>query len=469
MKLFNTMTMRKEEFVPLEEGKVKMYACGPTVYNYIHVGNARPIIMFDVLRCYLEYRGYDVTFVQNFTDVDDKIINRANEEGISSAEVAEKYIAEYYTDARGLGVREATVHPRATDNIQGIIDIVSTLIEKGYAYEVNGDVYYRTLKFKDYGKLSHQPLEELQAGARIDVADVKENPMDFALWKAAKPGEPYWESPWGRGRPGWHIECSAMSMRYLGKTLDIHCGGQDLTFPHHENEIAQSEAANGCEFVRYWVHNGFISIDNKKMSKSLGNFFTVREAAEAYGYPTIRMFMLMSHYRSPLNYSGEILLQAKAARERVETSMENLRFLTKNAPEGEPTEEQQAFIDSLPRYRERFVEAMEDDFNTADAIAVIFELVREANAATAAERQPVRATAEAALALLEELNGVVGIVYGGEDEDDGLTAKVEALIEARAQAKKEKNYAEADRIRDELKDMGIAIMDTKQGVQWKKI
>ena len=469
MKLFNTMTMRKEEFVPLEEGKVKMYACGPTVYNYIHVGNARPIIMFDVLRRYLEYRGYDVTFVQNFTDVDDKIINRANEEGISSAEVAEKYIAEYYTDARGLGVREATVHPRATDNIQWIIDIVSTLIEKGYAYEVNGDVYYRTLKFKDYGKLSHQPLEELQAGARIDVADVKENPMDFALWKAAKPGEPYWESPWGKGRPGWHIECSAMSMRYLGKTLDIHCGGQDLTFPHHENEIAQSEAANGCEFVRYWVHNGFISIDNKKMSKSLGNFFTVREAAEAYGYPTIRMFMLMSHYRSPLNYSGEILLQAKAARERVETSMENLRFLTKNAPEGEPTEEQQAFIDSLPRYRERFVEAMEDDFNTADAIAVIFELVREANAATAAEKQPVRATAQAALALLEELNGVVGIVYGGEAEDDGLTAKVEALIEARAQAKKEKNYAEADRIRDELKDMGIAIMDTKQGVQWKKI
>ena len=469
MKLFNTMTMRKEEFVPLEEGKVKMYACGPTVYNYIHVGNARPIIMFDVLRRYLEYRGYDVTFVQNFTDVDDKIINRANEEGISSAEVAEKYIREYYTDAHGLGVREATVHPRATENIQGIIDIVSTLIDKGYAYEVNGDVYYRTLKFADYGKLSHQPLEELQAGARIDVADVKENPMDFALWKAAKPGEPYWESPWGRGRPGWHIECSAMSMRYLGKTLDIHCGGQDLTFPHHENEIAQSEAANGCEFVRYWVHNGFISIDNKKMSKSLGNFFTVREAAEAYGYPTIRMFMLMSHYRSPLNYSGEILLQAKAARERVETAMENLRFLTKNAPEGELNGEQKAFADSLPRYRERFVEAMEDDFNTADAIAVIFELVREANAATAAEKQPVRAVAQAALDLLEELNGVVGIVYGNEDDDADLTAKVEALIEARAQAKKEKNYAEADRIRDELKDMGIAIMDTKQGVQWKKI
>ena len=469
MQFYNDLTMRKEEFVPIEEGKVRMYCCGPTVYNYIHVGNARPIIMFDVLRRYLEYRGYDVTFVQNFTDVDDKIINRANEEGISSAEVAEKYIAEYYTDARGLGVREATVHPRATENMQGIIDIVSTLIDKGFAYEVNGDVYFRTLKFDGYGKLSHQPLEDLQAGARIDVTDVKENPMDFALWKAAKPGEPYWESPWGRGRPGWHIECSAMSMRYLGKTLDIHCGGQDLTFPHHENEIAQSEAANGCEFVRYWVHNGFISIDNKKMSKSLGNFFTVREAAEAYGYPTIRMFMLMSHYRSPLNYSGEILLQAKAARERVETAMENLRFLTKNAPEGALTEEQQAFVDSLPCYRERFVEAMEDDFNTADAISVIFELVREANAVTAAEKQPVRAMAEAALSLLEELNGVVGIVYGNEDDDAELTAKVEALIEARAQAKKEKNYAEADRIRDELKDMGIAIMDTKQGVQWKKI
>ena len=469
MKLFNTMTMRKEEFVPLEEGKVKMYACGPTVYNYIHVGNARPIIMFDVLRRYLEYRGYDVTFVQNFTDVDDKIINRANEEGISSAEVAEKYIAEYYTDAKGLGVREATVHPRATENMPEIISIVSTLIDKGYAYEVNGDVYFRTLKFKDYGKLSHQPLEELQAGARIDVADVKENPMDFALWKAAKPGEPSWDSPWGPGRPGWHIECSAMSMRYLGKTLDIHCGGQDLTFPHHENEIAQSEAANGCEFVRYWVHNGFISIDNRKMSKSLGNFFTVREAAEAYGYSTIRMFMLMSHYRSPLNYSGEILMQAKAALERLKTALENLEFLARNAAEDPMTPEQQAFADGLGRYRERFVEAMDDDFNTADAISVIFELVREANAVTAADRQPTRAVAKAALDMLKELEGVLGLVYGEEGGDDELAAQVEALIEARAQAKKEKNYAEADRIRDQLKDMGIAIMDTKQGVQWKKI
>jgi len=469
MKLFNTMTMQKEEFVPLKPGKVKMYACGPTVYNYIHVGNARPIIMFDVLRRYLEYRGFDVTFVQNFTDVDDKIINRANEEGISSAEVAEKYINEYFTDSHGLGVREATVHPRATENMQEIIGIVSTLIEKGYAYEVQGDVYFRTLKFKDYGKLSHQPLEDLQAGARIDVADIKENPMDFALWKAAKPGEPYWESPWGHGRPGWHIECSAMSMRYLGKTIDIHCGGQDLTFPHHENEIAQSEAANGCEFVRYWVHNGFISIDNKKMSKSLGNFFTVREAAEAYGYPTIRMFMLMSHYRSPLNYSGEILLQAKAALERLKTALDNLKFLSENAAEGEMTAEQQAFADGLGKYRDRFVEAMEDDFNTADAIAVLFELVREANAVTAADKQPTRAVAAAALSMLSELEGVLGLVYGDGAEDSELAAKVEALIAARADAKKAKNYAEADRIRDELKNMGIAIMDTKQGVQWKKL
>ena len=314
MKLYNTMSMQKEEFVPIEPGKVRMYACGPTVYNYIHVGNARPIIMFDVLRRYLEYRGYEVTFVQNFTDVDDKIIKRANEEGISSEEVAKKYIAEYFTDAHALGVREATVHPKATENIQQIIDLITTLIDKGYAYEVNGDVYYRTLKFKDYGKLSHQPIEDLQSGARIDVNDIKENPLDFALWKAAKPGEPSWDSPWGKGRPGWHIECSAMSNRYLGKTIDIHCGGSDLAFPHHENEIAQSEAANGCKFVNYWLHNGFINIDNKKMSKSLGNFFTVREAAAVYGYDCIRMFMLMSHYRSPLNYSGEILMQAKAAR-----------------------------------------------------------------------------------------------------------------------------------------------------------
>ena len=467
MKLFNTMSMQKEEFVPIEEGKVRMYACGPTVYNYIHVGNARPIIMFDVLRRYLEYRGYDVTFVQNFTDVDDKIINKANEEGVTSEEIASKYIDEYFTDAKGLGVRAATIHPKATENIQQIIDIVSTLIDKGYAYEVGGDVYYRTLKFKDYGKLSHQPLDDLQAGARIDVADVKENPMDFALWKAAKPGEPSWDSPWGKGRPGWHIECSAMSMRYLGKTIDIHCGGQDLTFPHHENEIAQSEAANGCEFVHYWVHNGFISIDNKKMSKSLGNFFTVREAAEAYGYETIRMFMLMSHYRSPLNYSREILMQAKSALERIKTAHDNLEFIAANGSDGEMSADEQAFAQGLVKYRERFIEAMDDDFNTADAVSVMFELIREANTITAADRNPTKAAAKAALDMLDELNGVLGVIYGG-GEDDELAAEVEALIEARQNARKEKNWAEADRIRDQLKDMGIVLMDTKQGVQWKK-
>ena len=469
MKLFNTMSMKKEEFIPQEPGKISMYACGPTVYNYIHVGNARPIIMFDVLRRYFEYRGYSVTFVQNFTDVDDKIINRANEEGIESNEVAEKYIEEYFKDAKGLGVRPATIHPRATDNIQEIIDIVSTLIEKGYAYEKNGDVYYRTTKFKDYGKLSHQPLEELMAGARIDVTDIKENPMDFALWKAAKPGEPYWESPWGRGRPGWHIECSAMSMRYLGKTIDIHCGGQDLTFPHHENEIAQSEAANGYQFVRYWIHNGFISIDNKKMSKSLGNFFTVREAAEAYGYPTIRMFMLMSHYRSPLNYSGEILIQAQNALGRLVTAKENLSFLSENGAPGEMTEAEKSFTETLPRYRERFVEAMDDDFNTADAISVIFELVREANSITAPGNNPTAAVAKKCLEMFSELTDVLGLIYGEEDTDDeALRQEVEALIAARSAARAEKNWAEADRIRDRLKEMGIVLMDTKQGVQWKK-
>lgn len=470
MQLFNTMSMKKEEFVPIEEGKVKMYACGPTVYNYIHVGNARPIIMFDVLRRYFEYRGYDVTFVQNFTDVDDKIIKRANEEGISSEDVAKKYIAEYFKDAHGLGVREATVHPKATENIAQIIELVKTLIDKGYAYEAQGDVYYRTSKFKDYGKLSHQPLEELQAGARIDVADIKENPMDFALWKAAKPGEPYWESPWGHGRPGWHIECSAMSNRYLGKTIDIHCGGQDLTFPHHENEIAQSEAANGCKFVNYWVHNGFISIDNKKMSKSLGNFFTVREAAEAYGYQTIRMFMLMSHYRSPLNYSGEILIQAQNALERVKTAKENLDFLCENGAGGEMTAEESKFAETLPSYREKFIKAMDDDFNTADGIAVIFEMIRDINSATAADKKPTRALAAACRDMFNELTGVLGLIYGEEkaEDDDGLAEKVEKLIADRAAARAAKNWAEADRIRDELRDMGIVITDTPQGVKWKK-
>ena len=465
MQFYNDMTMRKEEFVPIEEGKVRMYCCGPTVYNYIHVGNARPIIMFDVLRRYLEYRGYDVTFVQNFTDVDDKIIRRANEEGITSAEVAEKYIAEYWTDVKALGVREATVHPKATENIPQIIEIIETLIEKGYAYEAQGDVYYRTLKFKDYGKLSHQNLEELQAGARIEVNDIKENPMDFALWKAAKPGEPAWESPWGMGRPGWHIECSAMSNRYLGKTIDIHAGGMDLAFPHHENEIAQSEAANGVKFVNYWLHNGFINVDNKKMSKSLGNFFTVREAAAVYGYDCIRLFMLMSHYRSPLNYSADILEQAKSALERLRNAKENLDFFAENGRDGELSEEDAAFVESLGKYRTRFIEVMDDDFNTADAVAVIFELTREINAAVSPASDPTKALAAACRDIYLELSDVLGIPFG---EEKSLDAEIEEKIAARQAARKAKNWAEADRIRDELKSAGIILEDTPQGVKWHK-
>ena len=466
MKLFNSLTMQKEEFVPIEEGKVRLYACGPTVYNYIHVGNARPLIMFDVLRRYLEYRGYEVTFVQNFTDVDDKIIKRANEEGLSSKEISEKYIAEFKIDSRGLGVHEATVHPKATENIEQIISLVETLIRKGYAYEVNGDVYYRTAKFEGYGKLSHQPLEDLQAGARIDVTDIKENPMDFALWKAAKPDEPYWDSPWGRGRPGWHIECSAMSNRYLGETIDIHCGGQDLIFPHHENEIAQSEAANGCKFVNYWMHNGFISVDNKKMSKSLNNFFTVREAAGAYGYDAIRMFMLMSHYRSPLNYSGEILTQANNALERLSTAKANLDFFIENGVDGEMTVAESKIADGLDKYRTRFCEVMDDDLNTADAVAVIFELVREINAAVSPASNPTKALAKACALIFDELAGVIGIPLA--KAEDGLELEVEKLIEARQEARKAKNFAEADRIRDELKAKGIVLEDTPQGVKWKR-
>lgn len=465
MRFYNDMTMRKEEFVPIEEGKVRMYCCGPTVYNYIHVGNARPIIMFDLLRRYLEYRGYDVTYVQNFTDVDDKIIKRAQEEGISSAEVAEKYIGEYWTDVKALGVREATVHPKATENIPQIIEIIQTLIEKGYAYEAQGDVYYRTMKFKGYGKLSHQNLDDLQAGARIEVNDVKENPMDFALWKAAKPGEPAWESPWGMGRPGWHIECSAMSNRYLGKTIDIHTGGKDLVFPHHENEIAQSEAANGCTFVNYWLHNGFINVDNKKMSKSLGNFFTVREAAGVYGYDCIRMFMLMSHYRSPLNYSTDILQQAQSALDRLKTAKENLDFFVENGAVGELSGVDAAFVAGLGKYRDRFVEVMDDDFNTADAVSVIFELAREINAAVSPAANPSQALAKACRDIFLELCDVLGIPFG---QAESLDSEIEAMIAARQTARKEKNWAEADRIRDELKAMGVVLEDTPQGVKWHK-
>jgi len=459
------MSLKKEEFIPLEPGKVKMYVCGPTVYNFFHVGNARPLIMFDALRRYFEYRGFEVTFVQNFTDIDDKIINRSKEEGMTSAEIAAKYTAEYWIDANSLGVREATYTPRATENMPGIIEIISTLIDKGFAYQSGNDVYYRTSAFPDYGKLSHQPLEELMAGARVDVSEIKESPVDFALWKGAKPDEPFWDSPWGHGRPGWHIECSAMVNRYLGKTIDIHCGGLDLIFPHHENEIAQSEACNGCELSRFWLHNGFLSIDSKKMSKSLNNFFTVREAAAVYGYESIRMFMLMSHYRSPLNYSGEILVQSKNALDRIKTAKTNLEFILNNGSETEKDAEKE-FIATLPRYRERFVESLDDDFNTADAISVIFEFVRESNV-VAAGQDPSKVFARTSLEILNELAGVLGLFYG-EAGTQALDKEVEELIKARQNARKEKNWAEADRIRGILNEMGIELEDTPQGVRWAR-
>ena len=380
MRFYNTLTKRKDEFIPIEPGKVKMYACGPTVYDFFHIGNARCFISFDMLRRYLEYRGYEVKFVQNFTDVDDKIIKRANAEGVTQKDIAERYIGEYFTDAKGLGIRPATVHPRATENIDEMITIISTLIEKGHAYPVdmgdgNSDVYFRTLSFKEYGKLSHMPIDELEKGARIDVSEHKEDALDFALWKAAKPGEPYWESPWGKGRPGWHIECSAMVLRYLGETIDIHCGGQDLTFPHHENEIAQSECCTGKPFAHYWMHNGYINVDNTKMSKSLGNFFTVRDAAAKYGYPVIRFFILSAHYRSPINFSAGILEQSKNALERITNCVDNLKFYLKTAPDGALGDTE----DKVNARKAAFIEAMDDDFNTADGVAAIFDLVRDAN------------------------------------------------------------------------------------------
>ena len=464
MKLFNTMSMQKEEFVPIEPGKVRMYACGPTVYNYIHVGNARPIIMFDVLRRYLEYRGYEVTFVQNFTDVDDKIIKRANEEGITSEEVAKKYIAEYFTDAHALGVREATVHPKATENIQQIIDLITTLIDKGYAYEVNGDVYYRTLKFKDYGKLSHQPIEDLQSGARIDVNDIKENPLDFALWKAAKPGEPFWESPWGKGRPGWHIECSVMSKRYLGEEIDIHAGGEDLIFPHHENEIAQSEAANDKPFARYWMHNAFLNIDNRKMSKSLGNFFTVREISEKYDLQVLRFFMLSAHYRSPLNFSADLMEAAKNGYERIVTSVDNLKFLLEKAADAEMSEEEKQLVTEAQGFETKFDEAMDDDFNTADALAAIFELVKFVNSNAKADSS--KAFLEALKQEIVTLSDICGLIV--DKKAEMLDSDIEALIEERQAARKAKNFARADEIRDELLAKGIVLEDTREGVKWKR-
>ena len=464
MRIFNTMSKTKEEFIPVDENEVKIYACGPTVYNYIHIGNARPLCVFDVLRRYLEYRGYNVKFVQNFTDIDDKIINRANEEGISLEEVSKKYIKEFWTDAHGLNFKDATIHPKATENIDEIIDIIKSLEDKGYAYAVNGDVYFRTLKFKEYGKLSHQPIEDLVSGARIAVGDIKENPLDFALWKGAKEGEPYWESPWGKGRPGWHIECSAMNRKYLGETIDIHCGGQDLIFPHHENEIAQSECANGCTFSKYWMHNGYINVDNVKMSKSLGNFKTVREIANAYGYEVIRYFLISAHYRTPINYNLEIVEQCKSSLERLYTCRDSLDFAIKNAVD-ETSSDDDKLISALSERRNQFVTAMDDDLNTADGISALFDLTKDIN--TKILDKPVsKAVCEYAAKLFDELSDVLGLLYNRKGND--LDSEIEALIEQRQEARKNKDWATADRIRDELKAKGIILKDTPQGVTWTK-
>ncbi len=459
MKIYNTLTRTKEELVPIDKNEIKIYACGPTVYNFIHIGNARPLCVFDVLRRYLEWRGYTVRFVQNFTDIDDKLIKKANEEGTSVPEVAERYIKEFWTDAKGLGVRPATVHPRATENIDAIISLIGTLVEKGYAYPSGGDVYFRAGKFKGYGKLSHQPLEDLEAGARIDVSEIKEDPMDFCLWKGAKEGEPYWESPWGKGRPGWHIECSAMAGRYLGKTIDIHCGGQDLIFPHHENEIAQSEAANGCEFSHYWMHNGYINVDNRKMSKSLGNFFTVREVAEKFGYEPIRFIMISAQYRSPINYSVDIIEQAKNSLDRLYSCRDGLLFAMQHAEEGGETPQ---FIEQR---KAEFIAAMDDDLNTADALGAVYMLVKDINIAVAAGAK--KASLSAMLAALEELCGVLGLLYDRKQEQS-LDSEVEALIEQRTAARKAKDFATADAIRNKLSEMGIVLEDTPQGVKWSR-
>lgn len=465
MKIYNTMSRQKEEFIPLEEGRVKMYVCGPTVYNYIHLGNARPFTVFDTLRRYFEYRGYEVIYVQNFTDVDDKIIKRSHEEGISPSEVAEKYIREYFIDCDGLGIKRADVHPQVTDNIEQIIDFIEKLIEDGYAYESEGDVLFRTRKFEGYGKLSHQNIEELELGARIDVDEKKEDPLDFVLWKSKKDGEPGWSSPWGEGRPGWHIECSVMSKRYLGNTIDIHAGGQDLQFPHHENEIAQSESCNKATFARYWMHNGYINVDGEKMSKSLGNFFTVREISEKYDLGLVRFFLLSTHYRNPVNFSDTVLEQAKSGLERLVNSRERAEFILSNLPSSN-TEEDKSLFDSISSYKTKFIEAMDDDLNTADAISVIFELVKFMN--TNVSESSSRLFVENCLSLFDELTGVLNIANKADDLDDELVKKVEDLIEKRSEAKKNKDFGLADRIRDELSSMGIVIEDTRQGVKWKR-
>ncbi len=463
MKIYNTLTRQKEEFVPLEPGKVKIYACGPTVYNFIHIGNARPICVFDTLRRYFEYRGYEVTFVQNFTDIDDKLINRANDEGTTVPDIAAKYIREYMTDAEGLGLRPATVHPKATETMDEIINVIKTLEEKGFAYPSQGSVYFRSRRFDEYGKLSHMPIEDLESGSRVDVSEHKEDPLDFALWKAAKPGEPFWASPWGNGRPGWHIECTAMIRKHLGETIDIHCGGSDLIFPHHENEIAQGECCSGHEYARYWMHNGFINVDNRKMSKSLGNFFTTRDVAEKFGYEPIKFLMLQAHYRTPINYNYDIIEQCRAALDRLYTCRDHLDFAAAHAAPA-PVEGEDAFRRTVDARRQAFIDAMDDDLNTADAIAALFDLVRDCNSFFAEPKSAE--TVAYATACFDELTNVLGLLYNRKTES--LDAGIEALIEKRQAARKARDFKAADAIRDELKAQGIVLEDTPQGVKWHR-
>ena len=464
MKIYNTLTRQKEEFVPLVPGEVKMYSCGPTVYNYFHIGNARPFIIFDTMRKYLEYNGLKVTFVQNFTDIDDKMINKANDEGITVKELGERFIEEYFKDADSLGISRASVHPKATENIDSIISIVKKLEDNGFAYNVDGDVYFSTKKFDEYGKLSHQPLDELEAGARINVNESKNDPMDFALWKKQKPGEPAWESPWGLGRPGWHIECSAMANKYLGETIDIHSGGQDLIFPHHENEIAQSECANCKPFARYWMHNGYINVDNKKMSKSLGNFFTVRDVLKEFDGEVIRFFMLSAHYRSPINFSKELIEQAKTGLERLYTCISNLEFLKQNSGNGTVSDKVKEMV---TKYKTTFCEAMDDDLNTGLAIAALFDLVRDINTDFTSTSVQSIEDIDTCINILKELGGVLGILQNTETES--IDNEIEELIAKRQEARKNKNFALADEIRDNLKAQGIVLEDTPNGVKWKRI
>ena len=467
MKIYNTLTKRKEEFIPLEEGKVKMYVCGPTVYNFIHIGNARPMIVFDTVRRYMEYKGYEVNYVSNFTDVDDKIIAKAVEEGVSADEISSRYIKECKKDMADMNVKEATTHPLATQEIDGMIDMIQILIDKGFAYEVNGTVYFRVKNFKEYGKLSHKNLEDLQSGFRalqVSGEDQKEDPLDFVLWKPKKEGEPFWVSPWSEGRPGWHIECSVMSKKYLGEEIDIHAGGEDLIFPHHENEIAQSECCNGKQFARYWMHNAFLNIDNRKMSKSLGNFFTVREIGEKYDLQVLRFFMLNAHYRSPLNFSAELMEASKNALDRIITCVEQLKHLLETAPKTEMTETEQKFKEEVQGFVKKYEEAMEDDFNTADAIAAIFELVKFAN--TKADGESTEAFVTYLLDTIVHLSDVMGLLVNKEAEV--LDEDIERLIAERQAARKEKNFKRADEIRDELAAMGIILKDTREGVQWKR-